>query len=359
VITRTCSILGLGVLLVAPAAADVFQIQSGVDASPYAFIPTLPRGNSETSYAFVAEDDAGKAHDFENFVRFDLPPDLLGPDERVVEAVFWTAYAFEFSAFGDGGSGPATVVCHAVLEPWNEAELTWLEKPAYGPAIDVQPEIDEVGTLVWCLVTDLVQAWATGATANHGIALTNPTDRVVGMYSFEASDAISAPWERPTLLIETGPAGFLDLDADGVNDTEDNCPAVTNASQTDADQDDVGDECDNCRDIFNPSQADGDTDGAGDACDFEAADLSADGWVDGADQAIFEAAVGSIVGDPDYTDCCDLDGDEAVTEVDRDLWTPVYEAHYTGSPAGPACGLLGVEALAALLWVRARRRRLP
>ena len=84
--------------------------------------------------------------------------------------------------------------------------------------------------------------------------------------------------------------GTADVDADGVLDCEDNCPAIANAGQVDTDGDGLGDlcdlcpldsdpgqpdvdadgfpnACDNCPDLPNPSQADGDIDGVGDACD--------------------------------------------------------------------------------------------
>jgi hypothetical protein len=37
---------------------------------------------------------------------------------------------------------------------------------------------------------------------------------------------------------------LVDSDDDGVFDADDNCPAVTNSSQTDTDRDRVGDICD-------------------------------------------------------------------------------------------------------------------
>jgi hypothetical protein len=58
-----------------------------------------------------------------------------------------------------------------------------------------------------------------------------------------------------------------DLDADGVTDDVDNCPATPNAGQQDRDRDGVGDLCDNCVMKSNADQADSDQDGAGDACE--------------------------------------------------------------------------------------------
>jgi len=64
---------------------------------------------------------------------------------------------------------------------------------------------------------------------------------------------------------------FPDADGDGVWDGADNCPSVSNPTQTDSDSDGVGDVCDNCPSTANPDQADSDGDGVGDDC--EAAEL--------------------------------------------------------------------------------------
>lgn len=61
-----------------------------------------------------------------------------------------------------------------------------------------------------------------------------------------------------------GPPG--DIDADGINDLSDNCPAKKNGDQHDEDGDMIGDVCDPCPHISG-NAADGDGDGVGDACD--------------------------------------------------------------------------------------------
>ncbi|GMU22851.1 MAG: hypothetical protein AMXMBFR13_29350 [Phycisphaerae bacterium] len=58
-----------------------------------------------------------------------------------------------------------------------------------------------------------------------------------------------------------------DSDEDGIPDTQDNCPNLSNPSQSDTDKDGKGDACDNCVSRANADQRDGDGDGVGDMCD--------------------------------------------------------------------------------------------
>ncbi|MBK7143049.1 MAG: thrombospondin type 3 repeat-containing protein [bacterium] len=46
----------------------------------------------------------------------------------------------------------------------------------------------------------------------------------------------------------------------------DNCPTVSNPTQSDVDFDLIGDLCDNCPNKYNPLQEDSDGDGVGDSC---------------------------------------------------------------------------------------------
>lgn len=58
-----------------------------------------------------------------------------------------------------------------------------------------------------------------------------------------------------------------DSDADGIQNSQDNCPDDGNADQAEFDGDGVGDACDNCPATSNAGQPDAGHDGIGDACD--------------------------------------------------------------------------------------------
>ena len=114
-----------------------------------------------------------------------------------------------------------------------------------------------------------------------------------------------------------------DSDGDGVPDTNDNCPAMSNPGQVDADGDGQGDACDpdddndsvddavdNCPLAANPDQADLDGDGLGDACDI---DDDGDNVSDGNDNCPVDA-------NPDQADRDDDNvGDACDPDVDGDL----------------------------------------
>ncbi len=77
------------------------------------------------------------------------------------------------------------------------------------------------------------------------------------------------------------PTVTTDVDFDGIEDSKDNCPTVSNPDQKNTNGDDQGDACqmndldkdgivdfkDNCRYAANPDQKDSDGDGVGDACE--------------------------------------------------------------------------------------------
>ena len=68
-----------------------------------------------------------------------------------------------------------------------------------------------------------------------------------------------------TMIGPDGPPN--DVDADGVENAMDNCPAAANMDQHDEDADARGDVCDNCPHVANAMQPNSDGDAVGDACD--------------------------------------------------------------------------------------------
>ncbi len=336
-------------LVLAPAArAELQLIQSGQDCSPYAFLPDLPRGAFNTAYAFtngIGDED----HSFEYYIQFDLPEDLLEPEEELVQALLWVYYGYEYVLFGDTTGENGEIQCHEVLEPWDEANLTWNQRPAIGPVFYALPNVSSLG-LQWCDVTAQARAWLSGAAPNHGIAITSTQPRVIGYFTFDSTTV--SPNFRPTLLLDT----FLDLDDDGIDDREDNCPELPNPDQRNADHDALGEACDNCPNVPNDGQQDSDGDGRGDLCEPALADVNGDGVVSYHDREAFDAMLGAQRGEPAYDAFFDLDGDGVIGEADRRLWAPTYWELVLS-----ACGLLGVEPFLLYgglrLWRRQRAKR--
>lgn len=178
----------------AVAAEPVF-IETGDDTAVYRFLPNIARGAYTTLYAFTLQ-DAGQNHDFRTFIRFDPLPGLAGA--CVESALVYVYYGFDFTGFGTGGSGPGVLTCSPVLAPWSEASTTWNNQPPIGAPTGSVANITTYDFLA-CDVTATVQSWADGAP-DYGVALSSPTDRVMGFYSFEAGPPID-PVLRPALAI--------------------------------------------------------------------------------------------------------------------------------------------------------------
>jgi len=111
-----------------------------------------------------------------------------------------------------------------------------------------------------------------------------------------------------------------DTDADGIQDSLDNCTQVANPDQVDTDGDKVGDVCDNCKDIANSNQADSNSDGVGDVCTIAPTDTDADGVPDSSDNCKFVANSNQADADSDgIGDACDnCSQKENLTQADSD-----------------------------------------
>lgn len=74
-------------------------------------------------------------------------------------------------------------------------------------------------------------------------------------------------FDAPSVPDGGGDAPADDRDGDGVGDTADVCPEVSDPQQRDHDGDGRGDACDRCPHLSNTADPDQDGDGVGDACD--------------------------------------------------------------------------------------------
>ncbi len=134
---------------------------------------------------------------------------------------------------------------------------------------------------IWEMHNGLSPFHSSSAGVHFDFELTfDGTPILVTLYAEDGSTVIDT-----LQIINTGP---IDTDEDGISDDSDNCPTVSNPSQTDADEDGVGDacdicpggddrvdtdgdsvpdDCDNCPNNYNPTQTDSDGDGIGNDCD--------------------------------------------------------------------------------------------
>jgi hypothetical protein len=142
-----------------------------------------------------------------------------------------------------------------------------------------------------------------GAAADSAVATTSDSqiDDTAATVDIVTTDDIVAPMDTENVLFMGacvvnpsapsyvfGGVTKVDFDEDGILDSQDNCPAVKNADQSDSDGDGLGDACDfcaggqdsdgdgicdavdNCPQTWNPEQTDVDGNGLGDACDTQA-----------------------------------------------------------------------------------------
>ncbi len=186
-------------LTAGPAAARFVELPATADVAAYEGMPATLRGANPLLWAVGVTDPSG--HDFETFLRFDLPPDLVGPGETVGLALLALTYALDSAPQGSGSDVPGTLECREVLTPWAEDAVSWNARPSYGPPLAVVEGITELGPVL-CDLSALVADQAAGLRENHGFALTNPTARLMGFYAREAQ---VDPGLQPALIVELVP----------------------------------------------------------------------------------------------------------------------------------------------------------
>jgi len=195
-----CAAACAPLLLAAPAAADTIVLPVDEDSAPYSFVPSLPRGNHPTLYAFHGFDaPTSTVHDFETYLWFDVTQSDLPAGHVLVEATLVVTYAFDFTDFGEPSTDPGTLECRKVTGAWSESSLTWVNRPTVAAPFDTITGITGFGAQL-CDATAVVLEWLGNRAPNEGFALTNATDRVIGMHSREASASAAL---KPTLILRT------------------------------------------------------------------------------------------------------------------------------------------------------------
>jgi hypothetical protein len=168
------------------------------------------------------------------------------------------------------------------------------------------------------------------------------TDTTFGMFFFEqlngqwylsiTEDSLSLSTNVMTYIVANHPSGMIgsnDIDLDGVINTLDNCPCISNPLQEDTDGDGFGDPCDNCATKNNPDQSDIDGDGIADACDncpyttnLGQLDQDLDLYGDSCDNCPTIPNINQRDTDADGVgDLCDddIDGDKRPNQFDDDI----------------------------------------
>lgn len=263
-------------------------------------------------------------------------------------------------AAGLGGSAWWRAVPYGSFDPANPAPLPvafegrlpvdWNQNGLDGEVVRTDVQLNNQSGGQSGVFTSLVpyEDWSFVA-GNLAESLGNPawTDQAVASCTVFGA-GLSAPLTEPTLdEFETLAAevGFVDCNGNGVDDATD----FTSGVDVDANGDGILDGCEPLR-----------------------GDCDDDGDVDEGDYDVLLASFGRSLGEPEYVGLADLDRDSLVSFVDVQLWNEAYAAFQAASvpistgagasapaSAGPACGLLGPEALVAFFAARAllRRRR--
>ncbi len=203
--------------------------------------------------------------------------------------------------------------------------LTFIGDPGLG-SLSITAKDSEVAPLVLFSANEVsiseamtpleeLASVSNGMVFNVSSSPTTPFD--VELLEEAVEESVIAFMESP---------GGNDMDGDGASDDEDNCPTVSNASQSDIDGDGVGDDCDNCSVVFNPDQTDRDLNGLGDVCNCApGTDADGDLICDATDlcPGVVQTDITQLDTDengiPDACECGDFNGDGRTNTLDARL----------------------------------------
>jgi hypothetical protein len=109
------------------------------------------------------------------YVQFDLLP--IQATGRWPTRVLYRWYQHRASA-----AGCLDVTLHRVTAAWNEAAVTWQNKPGHDGAVVARACVGDSFANGWkqADVTALVQQWLLGAVPNHGLVLRDPSETTAG-----------------------------------------------------------------------------------------------------------------------------------------------------------------------------------
>lgn len=196
----TATALAALLLSSSSASADIIVLPVDEDTAPYSFVPSLPRYNNSTLYAFQGFDvPTSTEHDFETYLWFNVPPNIIPAGHVLAQATLLVTYAFDATGFGTPSTDPGTLACHEVTADWDQTTLTWVNRPPIAPAFRTLTGITGFGAQL-IDTTMVVHRWIYGTRPNFGVALTNATAREIGMNSRESSADASL---KPQLILRT------------------------------------------------------------------------------------------------------------------------------------------------------------
>jgi hypothetical protein len=196
--TRFGNTLG-GVMVAASLAAG----RAGADTLPVAadaHVDSLTKtdgGGPELRVRYAASHGESRA-----LARFDLSALPVIPPGSSIEKATLRLWVGAISEAG-------TLSVAAVLEPWDEANVTFADAPALEPPFTTFPVgPSDAQRYVSVDVTGLVHKWVSGARENHGLALVAAPDEPVDVLIDSKENAgTSHPMDLEVALTSVGPQG--------------------------------------------------------------------------------------------------------------------------------------------------------